>query len=50
MRVDLSELKRLNVEDAKSDVAPFIKDLSDLDIWIQTYFIGIARQITLAVR
>ena len=46
-RLVQERIKRLNVEDAKSDVAPFIKDKSILDIWSQAYFNDICRQMVL---
>lgn len=36
---------KLNVEDAKLDVAPFIKDTSSLDIWSRDYFRDVADQV-----
>jgi hypothetical protein len=33
------------VEDAKFDVAPFIKDTSTLDIWSRGYFCDVADQM-----
>ncbi|MEI6787993.1 MAG: nucleotidyl transferase AbiEii/AbiGii toxin family protein [bacterium] len=41
-------IERLNVEDAKSDVAPFIKDTSVLNVWSQAYFNDVAGQMRLA--
>ncbi len=42
-----ARVERLDVEDAKADVAPFIKDLSELDIWSPAYFTGITEQMAL---
>lgn len=39
-------ITRLNVEDAKSDVAPFITDKSTLDIWSHSYFMEVVDQMS----
>ncbi|MDA3923586.1 MAG: nucleotidyl transferase AbiEii/AbiGii toxin family protein [Kiritimatiellae bacterium] len=36
---------KLNVEDAKFDVTPFIKDTSTLEIWSREYFCAVADQV-----
>lgn len=36
---------KLNVEDVKFDVAPFIKYTSTLDIWSKEYFCAVADQV-----
>ncbi len=40
-------IKQLNIQEAKSDVYPFIKDSSELDIWSHAYFNQITEQIEL---
>ena len=49
-RLVQDRIKRLNVEDARSDVLPFIKDKSALDIWSQSYFSEVATQMVLSVQ
>jgi len=41
-------IQRLNIQEAKNDVIPFIKESSELDIWSQDYFNQIAEQIQIA--
>jgi len=41
-------IQRLNIQEAKNDVIPFIKESSELDIWNQDYFNQIAEQIQIA--
>lgn len=38
---------QINIEDAKSDVSPFIKEISELDIWSRNYFKEVVDQMML---
>jgi hypothetical protein len=38
-------IETLDVENAKFDVTPFIKDTSTLDIWSRDYFRDVAEQV-----
>lgn len=42
-----ARIDQLNIEDAKSDVTPFIKNTSELDIWSRGYFNEIVDQMTI---
>jgi Mlc titration factor MtfA (ptsG expression regulator) len=39
------KIQRLNIQEAKNDVMPFIKERSELDIWSHDYFNQITDQI-----
>jgi len=40
-------IEQLNIEDAKFDVTPFVKNTSELDIWSRGYFNEIVNQMTI---
>ena len=44
----LERIARLNIEEAISDVAPFILDKTTLDVWSQAYFNDVAGQMVLS--